>query len=517
VKRTAKTRVATKLAERRGVPGDYVSEADSVGATYRLWRVQRRTDADIGELPTRRQRRLARLVSEGGLDRSQKLGRLDGDALERLTKIDDEATRRGFARALNREDVGASDLSQALRRYDDLDSGGRETYRQYLSDTGPAGVRFVSRLDSTMARRFFDTECRGAAATDPVATTDGCGDLSAAERRQYRQSVVAAADNSDDIDPVAVMEQVGGIGSQTRRDRLKLLIADSGGDGIRLVRRLSPDRQRKLLDIDDRVDPNNAKLESDLDMGEWRLRLATYRSQVGDDVIRRHIDDAKTVTTDDRVEDAEVLFEPVANLRTDGELTPRDFLRPDNELRRTRAYATDPGVGRGDARNVEVEPQFDGTNKDVDLAVTYRDGTTEYVELKRLDGTPTVSQIQENVFKTGAGSSINQKFTEIGDEVPRTEQARVGEISVSYATDGDGVETEQELRALVGDAVDRGRTVGSFDTIAVDRLRVVPRNGEPFTIDLTQYKEQFPRVVPADRAPGADRTVITSVRAGGDA
>lgn len=93
------------------------------------------------------------------------------------------------------------------------------------------------------------------------------------------------------------MRQVESVGSQTRRTRLKRLLKDAGEDGIRFVRRTDPDRQRRLLDIDDSVD--TARFDSDADMSDWRHRLAAYhqRSAIGSDEIDAHIDNAYRAAT----------------------------------------------------------------------------------------------------------------------------------------------------------------------------------------------------------------------------
>lgn len=155
------------------------------------------------------------------------------------------------------------------------------------------------------------------------------------------------------------------------------------------------------------------------------------------------------------------------------------------------AYAEDPDVGYGTARRVKAEPQFSGTDRDVDAEVVYQDGTTRYVEFKRLDDDPDAGNIIDNVFRTGENAkSANEKFRQIGDEVPQTEDARIAELKIRYSSDG--FANEQDVRDAIDTAVTSGRESNDFSEINLDTVRVVSENGESFDVDLTQYKQTYP-------------------------
>ncbi|WP_226013288.1 hypothetical protein [Halomicrobium salinisoli] len=455
--------------------------------------------------------KLIEMTGSGGKRALRALSDGNRKAADTLLKLhDDVATQRAMVRAWERGDISTKELATALRRYDSLDREGKEAYQRLLDDTGSDGISFVSKLDEDQTRSFLGSACRripvvsggSVAGSDRLHAAeviqgsqlvdDSCSDgLSVTEQTEYRKQVVRAASKNEDISATAVITQIENVGSQTRRTRLKLLLKDTGEDGIRFIRKLDTDQQQKLLDIDKHVDTSD--FESNADMGDWRHSLAVYqqRSAVSDAEIEAHIENTYRAATSKKIDDREGLIEPVANLKKGSRLGTGSFRRYDNELKRTVAYAKNPDIGHGTVKRVEVEPDFLGTDKDVDAEVVYQDGTTHYVEFKRLNDNPSKRNIIKSVFeKKENGNSVNEKFRQIDDEVPKSENARIGELKIRYTPDG--LTNEQDVRDVIDAAVTDGRKSNRFSEIHLDTIRIVPENGEPFDVDLTKYKQTYP-------------------------
>lgn len=71
-----------------------LSQADTAGQAFRVWRVQRRIDADVADLPDSQQARLGRTIARGGPETARAIRQLDQDALDDLTDIDVTPTTR---------------------------------------------------------------------------------------------------------------------------------------------------------------------------------------------------------------------------------------------------------------------------------------------------------------------------------------------------------------------------------------------------------------------------------------
>lgn len=465
------------------------------------------SDTDV-DAPAAKSADLFRSAGPSGRKALDALSETDDEAADILLEMDDTATQRRFAEAFDEGDVDADELSTALKRYDELDTSRKEAYQRLLATTGDDAPSFVSKLDGETVREFFGRTCRRASLSggavprldnDRRYTLERPDSLSLADcelsddvAAEYRRQVVEASQRNSDISAKKVLDQVSDVGSQKRQNRLKRLFASSGEDGIRLVRDLDTETQRKLLDAEDVI--SNDEFD---DWNDWRRVLASYdqRSPVSEDRIKAHIDQVYELGTTDGIDDAGKLLEPVSNLPTRGRLGRQQFLEYDNEIRRTNAYASDPDVGYGDPKTAEVEPDFDGTDKDVDLRTEYRDGTERFIEYKRIDGAVEKNGIIDNVFETNGRdpSSVNIKFKEIGDEVPQTSSARIADINIRYSNSG-GISNKEEFKEALATAIEQGRSDGAFDQIYLDKLRVVPENGESFVVDLTKYKRTNPTV-----------------------
>jgi hypothetical protein len=437
-------------------------------------------------------------TKEGGYKLLNRLSRTDSDAPKALLDIEDAATQRRFRQAFRRGDLNAEELSRALSRYDAMGADGRRAYDDLLASTGDDGASFVAKLDTERAKEFLGDVCRGATSSvsavpgsagaglpgsvAPVVQA-GCSDsLPPEAENRYRQTVVEAASESDDISATTILDQVDSLGVPKERVRLKQLFTDTGEDGIRFVRELDSDRQQKLFSIDDRV------REGKLNTRDWRNVLASYqqRSQITTSEINTHIDNAYELATDERVENPEGLLDELTGLPTEGRLGTGQFRRYDNELERTKAYANDPDVGEGQAETIKVEPDFESTDRDVDIRIEYQDGTKRWVEFKRLDRAAEPDNMIDNVFKTEADkSTVNEKFRQIGDEVPTNGNARVGDVKIKYSSDG--FANEDEVREVV-EQIAQDQRGTEFEKLHFDQLRVVPKNGDTFTIDISQYR-----------------------------
>ncbi len=105
-----------------------LSQGETAGQVYRLWRLQRGMDADVDALPETRQGQLGRFLSHTGTDGRQAfddLAAVDQSAADTLLEIDDPAVHRHFVRAQQSGEADVDELSSALGRYGDLDSDER--------------------------------------------------------------------------------------------------------------------------------------------------------------------------------------------------------------------------------------------------------------------------------------------------------------------------------------------------------------------------------------------------------
>ena len=147
-KEAAKGRATARIL--LAVDGDaseaLLSQADTAGEAYRLWRHQRAMDADVDALPETKQSDLSRLLSRTGSDGQQTyddLAAVDSDAADALLKIDDPNTQYRFVRAHQNGKLDTNELSTVVKRYDDLDPDEKVLAQRSIARSGDDGVRLL--------------------------------------------------------------------------------------------------------------------------------------------------------------------------------------------------------------------------------------------------------------------------------------------------------------------------------------------------------------------------------------
>ena len=120
-----------------------LSQADTAGSAYRLWRHQRAMDADVEALSETRQARLAQTLSNADADAKSAIRRMDQDELDDLTGLYiDPAVRAGLA-----------------PKYADLDATKRQQLTSLIGDSDPGTARVASKVDTDRLDNLLELSC----------------------------------------------------------------------------------------------------------------------------------------------------------------------------------------------------------------------------------------------------------------------------------------------------------------------------------------------------------------------
>ena len=139
-KAQAVARIVTKASDDAAEP--LVSQADTAGQAYRLWRLQKQMDADVSDLPESQQATLGNTLIRSRPDSRQAIRRMDDSTLEEYTDLDvDSRTRASFA-----------------QRYADLDADGRDAVRKFIDQTEEFDPRTRDALRRGYARGDIDLQ-----------------------------------------------------------------------------------------------------------------------------------------------------------------------------------------------------------------------------------------------------------------------------------------------------------------------------------------------------------------------
>jgi len=95
-----------------------LSQADTAGQAFRLWRLQRSMDADVDAMPETKQARLGRTLTRSNGEARSAIRQMDQDRLDDLTDLDVDARTR----------------ARLAPRYGNLDAAGRTRARQFVDD-----------------------------------------------------------------------------------------------------------------------------------------------------------------------------------------------------------------------------------------------------------------------------------------------------------------------------------------------------------------------------------------------
>ncbi|WP_079980787.1 VWA domain-containing protein [Haloarcula sp. CBA1128] len=427
----------------------------------------------IESLPERatgpsRTERVSRTMRRTGDDGRQLMLQLhnsgDQRALETFIAMDETpGTQRALVRASREDpDVSKQDLSEALRRYDELDANERSEFDRFVEASGDNGIKFASDLDTDQAREFFSSACRrspsiGAAPrprsdrfysikTIGGSSLAGCGDdLTDAEETRYYSRIADVAAENEDISAGEIFEQVSDVDDATRREAVKRLLADSGEDGVRLTRNIDSDAQEIFFDLG-----RNDRIDGFDDFDEWRSAIANAED-VDAAEAGRYAERVDSAATRDNIDDVHEILD---------ETTPR-----------TDAVAGESGEAASairyadDGAEVEMEP---GQTDAYDMSVE-EGGTTEYVEVK----TRADNDVDYNYINTQI-SEMNKKHNNALDdpELDVSENAQVLEIRTRAPSD-ELSSAQTAAENVLDDRVDA----------QVDEIRLVAENGDTVTVE----------------------------------
>ncbi|WP_160163630.1 vWA domain-containing protein [Natrinema versiforme] len=169
-----------------------LSQADTAGQAYRLWRLQRGMDADVDALPETRQQQLGRFLSQTGGDGQQiydELAAADGEAADALLEIDTPGVQRRLVRAHQSGDLDSAELSTVAKRYDNLDPDEKALAQWSFTRFGDDGVKLLKQ-------NVCNSPCEGVIRSVYEHYTKAPDGLSNSETRDLLNAY-AKADNTD--------------------------------------------------------------------------------------------------------------------------------------------------------------------------------------------------------------------------------------------------------------------------------------------------------------------------------
>ncbi|WP_188854272.1 hypothetical protein [Haloarcula argentinensis] len=182
-----------------------------------------KTDVDA---PATKSANLFRNAGPSGRKTLNKLADTDRKAADALLEMDDAATQRRFVKAHKQGEMSTDELSTALKRYDSLDSDGKDTANELIAQTGDDGSELLARADS-------DT-------VDKVVADGGIDDYDQSIARLY-------GDDSVDSNRLSRVEDtIDGLGGQ-KKEIAKDLIAETDEAGVRFVDRTSESDVKALF------------------------------------------------------------------------------------------------------------------------------------------------------------------------------------------------------------------------------------------------------------------------------
>ena len=124
-----------------------MSQAQTAGRAFRVWRIQRQLDSDVDGLSASKQENLGQHLARtdgGGGEAYDDLRAVDSDAADTLAAIDDPVTQRQFVTAYQRGEVDEEELTSAINQYSELGAEPQEAADKLIAETGSGGVRVLN-------------------------------------------------------------------------------------------------------------------------------------------------------------------------------------------------------------------------------------------------------------------------------------------------------------------------------------------------------------------------------------
>ncbi|GAB3678401.1 hypothetical protein [Halopiger thermotolerans] len=302
-KKAAKGRATARIL--LAVDGDaaepLLSQADTAGGAYRLWRHQRAMDADIDTLPETQQRQLSRYLLQTGDDGAKFIDEMDQSTRDtflsiRRTTVPDGGSGPDLKRAwqlrltqLHDQDaIDNDDFRRIVQRTSDADPAERDVLFQTVAEGGENGARVVSELDDLSplyrfdadtgtdgielirtfddpetAQRFFELDGSDINTVDDV-------ELTASDLDDVRANLAKFTGNSDV--PRARAEQfiddIDEISDITGAERIAKSLADANSvdnvDGATFEARVASSSDQNIAELERELGPQGTHGELDL-------------------------------------------------------------------------------------------------------------------------------------------------------------------------------------------------------------------------------------------------------------
>jgi hypothetical protein len=421
-------------------------------------------DTDI-DAPAVKTADLFRNTGPGGRRTLDALAETDGEAADVLLKIDDPETQWRFVRAYDSGEADADELATALRRYDNLDSDGKQEFDDLMARSGDDAAKLAAQTDSDTFDDIMSLGCGPGRSslggvgslTDEayysvsppsrpsVALASG-GCLSGDAKDDFRAGL-AKATNDPDIDVeddfsdvVDAVETLDGDSQQAAVD----MINDLGADGVRVTNGATDlgSRKHSIL-TDSEVD--------DL--------LTSYDSYRNSDIATRDVNDIQTDIDQIAKSDVGGLNSAIRNginsntqlkgLDQEVEITT-DLMDNDNVV------VKDMSVDGDDGMSADI-PGEGNRESEVDVDIESTDGSTIGVESKNLDynSVPPVDEYRNDLI-----DDLRNKFNVVSrnrDEmviVTPTENPRSNDViskAIEDADFADGFDPDSDLRFVSPD------------------------------------------------------------------
>ncbi|MFC4440318.1 MULTISPECIES: VWA domain-containing protein [Natrialbaceae] len=196
-----------------------LSQADTAGGAYRLWRHQRAMDADVDALSEVRQERLGRTLVRGDANTNRAIRDLDQEQLDEILSLEIDSRSRGFL-AKGVSSLGANDGQKLLNSVSKFDSdttvrraGGHETATYGRIEGADGDIAVTGRFYDDGTQSVKNTLSSNEQAVEKVFKNNRGGDL-------YEEYGVDAIDHLDQVSQADAVKIRGGLGEEVLQTRI---------------------------------------------------------------------------------------------------------------------------------------------------------------------------------------------------------------------------------------------------------------------------------------------------------